>query len=150
MLDFNNIKLIRYFEEIYWKEIMLKTCSHCGIVSDTHVCPHKRVKKKYSEANDIRKTSKWHKKSLEIRERDNYLCRVCMLNKYNTVMKYNPNDLSVHHIIPLEVDNTKAFDNNNLITLCRYHHDMAECGDIPTDELLEIVRKDIRVSPPYH
>lgn len=126
---------------------MLKTCSYCGIVSDTHICPHKRTKKKYSTANDIRKTSKWHKKSLEIRERDNYLCRVCMLDKYNTLLKYNPNDLSVHHIIPLEVDDTKAFDNNNLITLCRYHHEMAECGEIPSDELIRIVREDIRVSP---
>lgn len=127
---------------------MLKTCSKCGIVNDTHVCPHKRIKKKYSEANDIRKTSKWHKKSLEIRERDNYLCRVCMLDKYDTVMKYNPNDLSVHHIIPLNVDDSKAFNNENLITLCRHHHEMAECGDIPTEELLKIVKENIKSTPP--
>lgn len=128
---------------------MLKTCSKCGIVSDTHVCPYKRIKKKYSEANDIRKTSKWHKKSLEIRERDNFLCRVCMLDKYDTVLKYNPNDLSVHHIIPLEVDDSKAFNNDNLITLCRYHHEMAERGGIPKEELLKIVRENIKSIPPY-
>ena len=28
---------------------------------------------------------------------------------------------------------------DNLITLCRYHHEMAEAGEIPREELQEIV-----------
>lgn len=126
---------------------MLRTCSHCGIVSGNHICPYRKTRKKYSDANDIRKTNKWHKKSLEIRERDNFLCRVCLLDIYDTKIKYNSNDISVHHITPLEEDNNIAFNDDNLISLCRYHHELAEIGKIPREELNKIVVEDIRVSP---
>lgn len=127
---------------------MLKTCSHCGIVSSDHICPYSKRKKKYSLANDIRKTNKWHLKSKEIKERDNYLCRICILNLYNTVYKFNTETLETHHIIPINEDDTKAFDDFNLITLCNYHHDMADKGDIPREFLLKIVKENIRTSPP--
>ena len=123
---------------------MLKTCSRCGIVPYNHVCPYRVKRKNKTIANDIRKTNKWHKKSIEIRERDNYLCRICRLNLYNTIRQYNSEDISVHHIVPIEEDNTKAFDNNNLITLCSYHHELAESDEIPKEELLKIVKEDIR------
>ncbi len=130
------------------KVIMLKTCSHCGIVSSDHVCPYSKRKKRYSLANDIRKTNKWHIKSKEIKERDNYLCRICLLNLYNTVYKFNTETLETHHIIPINEDDTKAFEDSNLITLCNYHHDMADNGDIPREFLLKIVKENIRILPP--
>ena len=123
---------------------MLKTCSRCGIVPYDHVCPYRKRKKDNTKSNAIRQTNKWHKKSIEIRERDNYLCRICRLNLYDTVRQYNNDYIEVHHIIPLQIDDTKAFDDNNLISLCHYHHELAEDGTIPKEELLKIVKEDIR------
>lgn len=123
---------------------MLKTCSRCGIVTRDHICPYKNKKKLKTTANAIRQTNRWHQKSLSIRERDNYLCRICRLKLYDTVIQYNSNELEVHHIVPLEIDETKAFDDDNLITLCNYHHKLAEANTIPQEELLKIVKDDVR------
>ena len=120
---------------------MYKTCSKCGIVSDDHICPYKRQYKKDTVAGDIRHTNNWTKKSLSIRERDNYLCQVCITGKYDTINRYNSKDIEVYHIIPIECDSSKAFNNNNLISLCRYHHELAEKGTIPKEELIDLIKK---------
>ena len=65
---------------------MLKTCSKCGIVPQDHVCPYRTYKKnKDSKANKFRNTKAWARKSIEIRQRDKYLCVVCMNNLYSTI-----------------------------------------------------------------
>ena len=118
---------------------MLKTCSVCGKIHDFNkVCKRKKPQKK-TEANKFRKTNKWTEKSRSIRQRDKYLCQVCITDKYNTNYRYTYKDLEVHHIVPLEEDYSKRLDSNNLITLCRYHHEMAESGQIPREELQEMV-----------
>ena len=121
----------------------MKTCSKCGVVSEDHICPHRkqRNKKRDSQADKFRKTKAWINKSLEIRTRDRYLCKVCINNLYNTISTYNYDKLEVHHIFSLNENYDKRLDNNNLITLCNYHHRMAECGDIPKEVLLELVEK---------
>ena len=53
------------------------------------------------------------------------------MKAYNTVEEYNSAGLEVHHIVPLEEDESLAYDWANLITLCRYHHELAERGEIP-------------------
>ena len=82
---------------------MLKTCSKCGVVNEDHICPYKtyRKKSKNSKADIFRKSKGWTKKSLEIRQRDKYLCVVCINNLYNTINTYNYNKLEVHHITPI-------------------------------------------------
>ena len=50
-----------------------------------------------------------------------------------------PIKLEVHHIVPIEEDYTKRLDSSNLITLCRYHHEMAEANEISKEELLGMV-----------
>ena len=108
---------------------MQKTCVVCGKIHDFNkICRRPKSKKK-SEANTFRKTNKWTEKSRSIRQRD----------KYETKYRYTYKDLEVHHIIPIEEDYSKRLDSENLITLCRYHHEMAESGEIPREELLEIV-----------
>lgn len=121
------------------------TCSRCGIVKRGHKCPYKpqRKKDKDSQADKFRGTKAWTKKSLEIRQRDRYLCRVCEANLYNTIRQFNSDNLEVHHIIPLAKDYDKRLDNDNLISLCRYHHKLADDGYIPADLLQEII------SPPH-
>lgn len=120
---------------------MLKTCSKCGIVPEGHICPHRkpRYKNKDTKANKFRSTKAWLNKSIEIRQRDKYLCVVCMNNLYHTINQFNFNKLEVHHITPIEEDYNKRLDNDNLITLCAYHHKMAECGDIPKEELYKLI-----------
>ena len=57
-----------------------------------------------------------------------------MLDKYNTNYKYTYKELEAHHIIPLEEDYNKRLDGDNLITLCRYHHELAEKGGISREK----------------
>ena len=47
----------------------------------------------------------------------------------------------MHHIVPLVEDYEKRLDDDNLITLCSRHHEMAEKGDIDRRELLRIAKE---------
>ena len=117
------------------------TCSRCGVVPRGHKCPYKTYRKKErdTQADKFRKSKRWTDKSKEIRQRDKYLCVVCMANLYNTVRTYNYDKLEVHHITPLNEDYNKRLDNDNLITLCKYHHNLAEDGQIPREELQSLI-----------
>ena len=117
------------------------TCSRCGIVPRGHSCPYRTYKKKAydTEADKFRKTKRWTNKSIEVRQRDRYLCRVCEANLYNTIQRFNYNELDVHHIVPINEDYNKRLDNDNLISLCRYHHKMADDGKIPREELYKLI-----------
>jgi hypothetical protein len=121
---------------------MLKTCSKCGIVPQDHKCPYRVYKKrnKNSKADYFRKSSKWTNKSIEIRTRDKYLCVVCMNNLYHTINRFNYNKLEVHHITPVEEDYDRRLDNDNLITLCQFHHKMAEHNHIPREVLYDLIK----------
>lgn len=99
--------------------------------------------KKTTEVNKFRKTYKWTQKSKYIKQRDNYLCQICLLDKYKTDFKYTYKELEVHHIIPIEEDYSKRLDSDNLITLCRYHHEMAEKVLISREELNEIITSKV-------
>ena len=46
--------------------------------------------------------------------------------------------ISVHHIDPLEEAPERGLDPYNLISLCRYHHELAEKNEISRQELREI------------
>lgn len=121
---------------------MLKSCHYCGRIHDSRFdCGKKPVrrKKKYSQADYFRRTQAWTDKSIEIKQRDNYLCQICIRKLYNTLQQYNYNHLSVHHAVPIAADWDKRLDNDNLITLCSTHHKMCENGEIPR----EVVRKII-------
>ena len=120
---------------------MLKTCSRCGIVPEDHICPYRRhYKKDRSEnADKFRKSSRWTKKSIQIRQRDKYLCQLCIRNLYNTINQYTYKGVEVHHIIPINEDYDRRLDDDNLITLCQMHHKMADKGEIPREVLQKIV-----------
>ena len=113
----------------------LRSCSYCGKVHDINYnCGKKPVRFKQTNDKDkFRWTKAWQNKRNEIRERDLNLCRVCASQG-----RYNYTDLEVHHIVSLENDFDKRLDNDNLITLCSTHHEMAEKGAISVKELLNI------------
>ena len=117
--------------------IMLKSCSRCGKVHEKgYVCSAGKVlQPRESEADRFRNKQIWRKKAAQIKKRDYQMCRVCERGEYNTVIRYNAHNISVHHIVPLEEDFTRRLDDENLITLCRYHHELAEKDEIPRDFL---------------
>ena len=114
---------------------MLKACSRCGKIHKSGDCPipvtpyYRQVRN--SDADLFRNRKVWQRKAAEILERDYHCCRVCL-----SAGIINSNDLSVHHIIPLKDDYDRRLDNDNLITLCRYHHEAAERGQISRKELV--------------
>lgn len=118
---------------------MLRTCSVCGGIHDEANMCKRNIQKKDTGSNKFRKSYEWTEKSKQIRKRDKSLCQICLTDKYNTQYRYSFNDLEVHHIVPIEEDYNKRLDSTNLITLCRYHHEMAERGQIEKEELNEIV-----------
>lgn len=117
------------------------TCPYCGVVKRGHKCINKpKRKEKDTKERKFRNTKGWAKKSKEIRERDKYLCQVCLSGTYDTFYQVNYKDLEVHHIVPLKEDYNKRLDNDNLITLCKFHHKMAEKGEISREELKNLIR----------
>ena len=75
----------------------------------------------------------WYLRRRDRLEFDNYQCVVCGMGMEEHVQKYG-RALSVHHIIKKEefrnddgsLDEERAHDIGNLLTLCREHHDLWE------------------------
>lgn len=127
---------------------MLKSCSYCGRIHDSkHDCGKKPVCRKIRGKKDVfRSTAEWQRKAKEIKERDNYLCQICVRNMYETNRRLNSENLSVHHAIPLENNFEKRLDNDNLLTVCSKHHEMAESGKIPLQIIQKIIAEQ-KISP---
>ncbi|SQC57668.1 HNH endonuclease [Listeria newyorkensis] len=70
------------------------------------------------EIDAIYKTSRWAKTRKTVLARDYYLCQEC---KRRGIIKQGN---TVHHIIELREDTSKAFDLNNLETVCLACHNM--------------------------
>lgn len=130
---------------------MLKSCQYCGRIHDASIiCEPKATaiaKRQARRSKDNERVARfrysraWHAKSKEIRQRDYFCCQICIRGLYDPARQYETDDLSVHHIEPIAEAWGKRLDNDNLITLCRKHHDMAEEGDIPSAKLIKIARE---------
>lgn len=129
---------------------MLRSCSYCGRIHDSkYICADKPVRKKQiTEADKFRWTSLWQRKRMEIKQRDLYLCQICIRELYNTITKYNTEELEVHHNVPINEDYDKRLDNDNLLTVCNFHHEMCESGEIPREVVQQIINEQERkISP---
>lgn len=132
------IKLPRNTAEHSWSTQMNKSCTYCG---KTHpvgfICPKKPVHSHDKDDRNaaFRRTSRWKHKAESIKQRDLYLCRMCLASGI-----INDKDLSVHHIIPLSEDFEQRLDDDNLITLCSECHRKAESGEIERTTLAELVK----------
>ena len=117
---------------------MYKACSRCGKVHKfNEICPNKRTRFYQStEERKLRSSNKWKEKSLEIRERANHLCEVC---RDNNIFTYD--NIEVHHITKIKDDNSKMFDNENLICLCVEHHKQADRNQIDSDYLRQLAKR---------
>lgn len=129
---------------------MLKACSYCGgIHSVESKCPYK-PQRQYKLRKDkhiakFRGSVAWVKKRESIRKRDNFCCRLCIIKPAPNARQYNSTNLSVHHIEPIKSCWNKRLDDDNLITLCDYHHKLAEAGGIPKDDLYKAI--SVKLSP---
>ena len=102
---------------------MRKTiCSKCGkFKQEGKPCTCKpnrinRVKKKSSDTKDIINTRAWKdKKRPQIIKRDGGLCQRCLI-KYGII---NNERIEVHHIKSRKDYPELAFDDNNLICVCK-------------------------------
>lgn len=123
---------------------MKRSCTWCGrIHSYEYNCPEKPVPKirRDDDITHFRNSSLWQKKRHEILERDIGLCVVCRLGIMGE-SDLVPAD-SVHHITPLSDNFEARLDNDNLISLCAYHHELAERSGIPA----EVLRKALKYPP---
>lgn len=123
---------------------MLKACKYCGRIHPKNfVCDKKPIRKKYKSTpiSRFRSSKAWTEKSIEIRERDNYICQICLRNLYNTENQFTYQNISVHHAIPVAEDWERRLDNDNLLTVCAMHHEMAEDGTIPYEVIREIIEE---------
>ncbi|MED1206159.1 HNH endonuclease [Heyndrickxia acidicola] len=68
------------------------------------------------ELDKIYNTARWKKARKTALVRDNYLCQECL--RRGLITQGN----TVHHIIPLREDFSKAFELDNLETICMECH----------------------------
>lgn len=122
---------------------MLKSCQYCGRIHDSKLICSKKPKKQrqITEIDKFRWTGIWQKKREEIKKRDLSLCQICIRELYNTKVKYNTECLGVHHNIPIKEDYNKRLENDNLLTVCDYHHELCENGNIPREEVQRIINE---------
>lgn len=120
---------------------MNRVCSKCGRIHPRGVkCVFQfesvPAEKKEDEIKKLRRKNAWTKKSIQIREQGKYLCEYCL--KHGMI---NYNQIEVHHIVPIKENTDIWLDDGNLIALCREHHEQAEKGEIPKEELYEIIKE---------
>ena len=122
---------------------------YCQVCRKIHEgrCEHPQQYGKYgkrnSAADKFRNSQSWRRKTAVILERDFHCCRLCA-----SAGVVCTRDLSVHHIIPLAADFDKRLDDDNLITLCRYHHEQAERRDIPATRLRRLAAEEFNPGYP--
>ena len=120
---------------------MLKSCVYCGRIHDEkYICEQKRetrrmqqLNRKHTEKyNEYINSGYWKKLRKYVKDRDLYICQIC-----------GKQASEVHHIIKVEEDAEKAYDENNLISLCHRCHLLAEKGEIQKDLMFDKVKQSI-------
>ena len=106
------------------KKLIPKQQMHCPECEEKHKQKKAIYDKKYDSVvrynNSFRwvyRDKRWKKLVEYVKEKQNGLCRICIANKAIGFVD------AVHHIETLDDDINQAFDQENLIGLCRYHHD---------------------------
>lgn len=122
---------------------MLKSCKYCGGIHTVgYICSKKPAitsTKKQTKESIFRSSYDWKQKRKYILKRDNYLCQACLTNLQGTTKHLNFENLSIHHIKSLKDDFNLRLDDDNLITLCPLHHEMAEKNTISADLLRKLI-----------
>lgn len=131
-------------------KLILKACRYCGgIHKYGYVCKEKpsSIYTRNKKIKSFRDSNDWRTKRGEIRERDCNVCVACWHNLQGTIRRINSNNISVHHILSLVDAWHLRLCDDNLITLCEYHHQAAEKGEISAKKLTEILKIGVNISP---
>lgn len=116
---------------------MWKSCGKCGKIHDANYkCKAGRITRPKADDQRFRSTNKWTEKSKDIRERSNWLCAVCRDEGELTT-----EGLEVHHIEKLTDAPELGLDDENLVCLCKRHHELADDGKIDPDYLRDLARQ---------
>lgn len=112
-------------------------CKYCGIVDKPHKCYRfRKYTDKEREDKKIYKTSQWQRKRIEILEHFDYICLWSYFIEGKAIVADN-----IHHITEIIEDNSKAFDNDNLIPLCekahKIVHELYKIDKIKTKNMLK-------------
>ena len=121
------------------RQVMYRSCNKCGRIHRAdYVCTagFRLPKPPKTRDQKLRSTQRWQEKSSEIREASHYLCAICQEEGV-----YNYNKTEVHHITKLKDDEEGLLDNYNLICLCKYHHELADEGQLDAEHLRELARR---------
>ena len=114
---------------------MLKSCSRCGKIHDiSKQCP-KIVIYTGGQERELRRTRRWTEKSLQMRERTNFLCEVC---RDRGLITYK--NIEVHHIEKLKDRPDLLLEDSNLICLCKEHHEQADRGILSKEYLKSLAQ----------
>ena len=118
---------------------MKKLCSKCGEFHDINYKCNKRIYMK-KEEDKLRNTSRWNKKSKQIKEDAEYICEVCRDLGIH-LDRYSKRYVEVHHINKLREDPDNLLNDDLLICLCKKHHLEADKGKLSKEYLISLVKK---------
>ena len=125
---------------------MKKACPYCGRIHEKNFRCEKKPERysgqRGSREDLFRWGYDWKLKREHILRRDRYLCRACLARLPGTNTPLNNKDLSVHHIRPLKTNWELRLADENLITLCRYHHEAADSGTLRALDLAQLISGD--------
>lgn len=125
--------------------MLAKVCPSCGRVHATgDRCPVRDEMRKLYDKNSDREIRKWRngpwkKIRAYVAARDGG-CLVCM----DEGCAPKDDRVEVHHIIPIAINFALADDETNLITLCRWDHELAEKGELKRDYLRDLTAASIK------
>ena len=131
---------------------MMTSCRYCGRAHPVGVvCPKKprgvpRDKGAPTQADKWRRSRKWQRIREHVLDRDYHMCRVCFEGGRGS---FPGARLEVHHIVPLVEDYALRAEEDNLITLCTFHHKDAEAGEIPRETLRRLAEHPPRWSSKF-
>lgn len=131
---------------------MLKACQYCGRIHDKKFeCSAKArtmqerdavQRERNSRIRKFRDSAEWQHMRKAIRSRDIGLCLICRDELERLGIRSGALiGTEVHHIEPLTDDFEKRMDEDNLITLCRQHHEEAEAGEYSPEYLRSLACK---------
>ena len=106
-----------------------------------YICKGITRNKVNTVSSKFRNTQAWRNKRKSAHIRDKGLCQLCIRNLYNTYTRAYDNKLiEVHHIEPIVESYELRLDDSNLISLCTYHHKMADRGEVPRAVLKNMIK----------
>ncbi len=115
-----------------WTGDMLRSCPVCGRIHDSRIKCKSSLSQERTDAQRFRSSAAWQRKRDEIVTRDLGLCQASLREDPPRLVT---DALQVHHIVKVESEWDARLDNDNLITLCGYYHELAESGAIRADVL---------------